>query len=339
MVRSWAIFATALLVLRPANAETLRVGPDQAFQIPSAAARSAHDGDRVEIAAGTYFDCAIWTANNLVIEGIGEGAVMTDKPCEGKASFIVRGNGMTIRNMSFTRIRVPDRNGAGIRIEGVGLTVEHSRFINNQVGLLVQDAPTDVVRVEDCDFFANGLSDSAYGTADLLVGRVALLRVAGSRVSDGRGGAVLSSAAFRTELAGNRIKTGGTMAPSYALGALTGGELLMDDNVLTLGATGAPRQAAVLAAQDGWMPTGALVLRRTQLINETGAPAVLLRNWGNATPVLAANIVQAGDTEMTSDGALLHQAKQATHQVLAWLHQLRTAVRHLAGIMLHRIRQ
>jgi hypothetical protein len=329
----------ALVMVSPAYAETLRVGPDQAFQTPSAAARSAQDGDRVEIAAGTYFDCAIWTANNLVIEGIGDGgAVMTDKPCEGKAAFIVRGHGMTIRNMTFTRIRVLDRNGAGIRIEGTGLVVEHSRFINNQIGLLAGDAPTEAVRVEDCDFSSNGLSDSADGTADLLVGRVALLRVAGSRIGGGKGGAVLSSAAFRTELAGNRIETGGTMTPSYALGALAGGELLMNDNVMTLGAKGAPRQAAVLVAQDGGVPTGALVLRRTQLINETGASAVLLRNWGNATPVLAGNNVQPGDIEMTDDGALLHRAKQAVHEALAWLHQLMTAARHLAAMMLHRVR-
>lgn len=292
----------------------------------------------MEITAGTYFDCAVWTANNLVIEGIGQGgAVMTDKPCEGKASFITRGNGITIRNMSFTRIRVPDRNGAGIRSEGTGLVVEHSRFFNNQMGLMAQDAPEAIVRVEDCDFYGNGLSDSAYGTADLLVGRVALLRVAGSRFSGGKGGAVLSSAALRSELAGNRIETGGTMTPSYALGFLTSVELLMDGNVITLGASGAPRQAAVLVAQDDQALPGFLVLRRTQLINETGAPAVLLRNWGNATPVLTANVVQPGDTEMTSDGALLHWTKQMAHQVLAWLHQAVAVARHVAGMLLHRI--
>jgi hypothetical protein len=55
----------------PALAATLEVGPGKTYTQPSAAAAAAHDGDRIVIAAGSYFDCAVWKANTLTIEGAG----------------------------------------------------------------------------------------------------------------------------------------------------------------------------------------------------------------------------------------------------------------------------
>ena len=62
--------------------------------------------------------------------------MLSDKSCGGKAIFITLGSDITIRNLTFARARVPDRNGAGIRAEGRNLTVEHSRFIDNENGIL-----------------------------------------------------------------------------------------------------------------------------------------------------------------------------------------------------------
>ena len=61
----------ALLFLAlPAGARTLEVGPGKQFAQPSQAAAAAQDGDRVVIAPGQYFDCAVWRQNNLIIEGV-----------------------------------------------------------------------------------------------------------------------------------------------------------------------------------------------------------------------------------------------------------------------------
>ena len=76
-------------------------------------------------------------ANDLVIEGAAsETTVITDKVCHGKALFIIDGARITIRNLTLTRARVADLNGAGIRAEGGDLTIEHVRFINDQDGIL-----------------------------------------------------------------------------------------------------------------------------------------------------------------------------------------------------------
>src|SRR5947209_1744084 len=82
-----------------ASARTLVVGADRELTSPSAAAAVAVDGDVITIDPGEYFDCAVWRANRLIIEGGAEDVVVTDKTCEAKALFIVRGDDITIRNL------------------------------------------------------------------------------------------------------------------------------------------------------------------------------------------------------------------------------------------------
>ena len=120
-----------------AFATVYRVGPDEALKTPSQAARIVRSGDTVQIEPmpGGYYDCAIWRADDLTIEGIGNDVRLTDMTCQGKAIFVITGKHITIRNLTFARARVPDWNGAGIRAEGEDLRVEHSRFINNESGI------------------------------------------------------------------------------------------------------------------------------------------------------------------------------------------------------------
>jgi len=338
---SLALCLPALALCIPAAAATLQVGPDAALKTPSAAAKVVEDGDTVEIAPGEYFDCAIWHASNLTIEGTGPGVVLTDLPCEGKAAFVTRGNGITLRNLTFTRIRVPDQNGAGIRAEGRDLTVEHSRFVNNQIGILAGDAMPSTIAVRDCEFAENGVADGGSGTADLLVGRVLLLRVAGSRLQGAKGGAAVTTLAVRSELTGNGIEAGAGARP-YVVGAPRGGSLVMDGNAITLtrgtpGPGGDGGSVAVAVAEDGDLPAGEVTLRHTVLVNRTGAPAVLLRNWSDAVPVLQANTMPPGDTELSSDGATLHWLKQSAHRAIAWLRATAAGLRHMAAVVVHRL--
>src|ERR1700733_9600526 len=100
---TFLLFAIQLTI--PATANTLLVGTSEALKSPSAAAAVAKPGDVVRIDPGTYFDCAVWTANNLKIEAAGPHVVLTDKVCEGKAVFVVRADNATISGLTFTRAR------------------------------------------------------------------------------------------------------------------------------------------------------------------------------------------------------------------------------------------
>ena len=191
----------------PVRATTLHVGPGQTLRLPSEAASIAHDGDTIAVDVGEYFDCAVVSANNLIISGSGPGTVLTDRACEGKASLVTRGNEITVRDLTLTRIRTADGNGAGIRAEGRDLTIERTQFINDQIGILAADADRASLIVRDCKFADNGTSATA--AADILAGHIALLRVEGSQFLDSKAGPAITSLAASTTLTGNRFAAGG----------------------------------------------------------------------------------------------------------------------------------
>lgn len=145
-------------------ARTLQVGADKEYKQPSQAAAAARDGDKVVIDPGEYFDCAAWKANKLVIEGAGQkpdDTVITDKTCAGKGLFLTDGQDITVRNLTLTRARVPDGNGAGIRMQANNLTVERVRFVNNQNGIMSNNDIAGTLLIRDSTFIANGGCDGS----------------------------------------------------------------------------------------------------------------------------------------------------------------------------------
>ena len=70
----WALILLVGSAVSPAIARTLEVGPGLTYQSLAKAAAEAHDGDRVTIAPGTYFECAVWRASHLTVEGMGSDA-------------------------------------------------------------------------------------------------------------------------------------------------------------------------------------------------------------------------------------------------------------------------
>jgi nitrous oxidase accessory protein NosD len=324
----------------PVRAATLRVGPGHALHLPSEAVAMAHDGDTIAIDAGTYFDCAIISANHLTIAGDGPDTVLTDRACEGKAALVARGNGTTVRNLTLTRIRVADGNGAGIRAEGRDLTIERTRFVNDQIGILAGDGDSTSLIVRDCEFAGNGTDATA--TADILAGRIALLRIEGSRFDDSKAGPAITSSAAMTALTGNRfvVGTAGRTVPyqaPYVLAVLQGGGLTMQDDQIALMA-GTPRLGAILLDADGEFPRAAqALLRRTILASPSGSPTVLLRNWNGSAPVLVDIVLQPGDVAVSSDGVVLHRLKQAAHWTLAWLRAIAGNLHRVAALALRHL--
>ena len=138
---------------------TLLVGPGRTNANPSDAAGAAQDGDVIEIDAGTYVgDVAIWWANNLTIRGVGGYAHLeaNGQHAQGKAIWVIKGNNTTVENIEFSGATVADRNGAGIRQEGAGLTVRHCYFHDNENGIL--GGAGDIV-IEYSEFAKNGFGD------------------------------------------------------------------------------------------------------------------------------------------------------------------------------------
>lgn len=291
----WGVLAVAILAA-PAGARTLMVGAGQAYAQPSAAARDAADGDTVLIGPGTYYDCAVWSAPNLTLAGTGPGVVLTDAVCQGKAILVVRGEGTVLRDMTLTRARAPDGNGAGIRLEAGTATVERVRFVNNQAGLLAVGAPGRIA-IRECEFEGGGVAGDQ-PTFAVNAGSATELEVTASVFRATEGGQVRSEAQ-RSVLHGNRFAItlpGGSIEAS--------GALVMEDNTLDVAGEGDRPVRAI---------GGPAVLRRNRLVNRTGRTVTMLQDWTGSTPVLDANIVGPGDTATTSEGAWRHRASSLLH--------------------------
>ncbi len=287
-----------------APARTLLVGDGREFPLPSSAIAAAHDGDIILIDPGSYFDCATVAQNRLEIAGAGPKTVITDKACQGKALLVVDGDEVTIRDLTLARARVPDENGAGIRLQAPSLHVQHVTFDNDQVGIL-SGASGGQILVEDSFFTSGGVGGDTPLFA-VLVGYSVLLRVTNSTFSDVKGGQIFSSAA-RTEIIGNAIGSGAGDAPASAI-LVTAGAALIQDNVITIGPNRPRRDAAVALWDDA---TG--TLRHNRLINQTGKPLTLLLDWTWGDPVLDHNIVDRSDEEVSTSGLWRHRISTEYH--------------------------
>lgn len=158
MVLSFGLF---LFYLVPCSQATKwQVGSTKTYTIPSAVAGKVNNGDTVEIDAGLYTgDCATWTKNNLILRGIGGMAHLdaNGNSAGGKAIWVISGNNVTVEFIEFSGCHVVDQNGAGIRIEGTGITIRHCYFHDNEDGILGGSAGD--VLVEYSEFSYNGYGD------------------------------------------------------------------------------------------------------------------------------------------------------------------------------------
>ena len=335
--------ALLLLLLGPggaprAGANTLIVGPDQQLKTPSAAAAIAADGDVIEIEPldGGYFDCAVWRSNHLIIEGQGLGAVVTDTACQGKGLFIIAGNDITIRNLTFERARVPDKNGAGIRAEGRNLRVEHSRFINNESGILASSMPGSTIVVLDSQFIDDGKCDPKC-SAGVAVDPIDLLHVEGTVFRDSKGGTDIRSSAMRTELIGNEISDG-EGASDYLVEVPDGGSLVMHDNRLERGPRSLGRRSAVtIMAAGGSHPVNELTFTGNSFRNDTGTNVVFVQNWSGETAHFGKNTVNERTVPLSSDGYEWFRIKALVRETIASARESLSSAKSSAKSLLKRV--
>jgi len=310
-----AAFLLAVLMPVAAVGEVLRVGPGEAFEAPSQAARVARDGDTVVIAPGEYFDCAVWPQNRIVITGPEDAAtpaVLSDAACQGKALFVVMGQQVTIRHLTFTRVRVSDGNGAGIRAEGRGLVVAHSRFVNNQSGILAADQPEDEIAVLDSRFERNGAVIGPLCVATVQAGALARLRIERSVFADARACDMVRAAAAQTEIVDSRFEDG-VRGAAQRMVALSGGRLLVRDSVFARGPMAAAD--AAIEMRDLW-GEAEVEVRGTGLENASGRPHVLVRHLSRGGVRLEENRVGPGDVALDASGLWAARARSVARDGL-----------------------
>lgn len=148
------------------TAETWLVGPTREYKTPSAVAILVKDGDVVSIDPGEYVgDVAIWRAHKLILRS-NSNSMRPDvilradgKAAEQKAIWVIKGDSCVVYGIDFRDCAVPDRNGAGIRVEGTNIVVSHCAFRKNQDGILAGSNLNSTIRVEYSEFEQSGAGD------------------------------------------------------------------------------------------------------------------------------------------------------------------------------------
>ena len=81
----------------------------------------------IRIGTGRHQDCAVQTMGQIAyVAEIPGQAIFDGVTCEGKAALVLRGTSASVAGLVFTNMRVPDFNGAGIRLEHGNLAVSQS---------------------------------------------------------------------------------------------------------------------------------------------------------------------------------------------------------------------
>jgi hypothetical protein len=287
------------------------VGPGKPYPTPSAAAAAARDGDHIVIAAGSYSDCAVWKANNLTIDGAGDGAgpnatVITGRSCAGKGLFIADGNGLTVRGLALTGAHVRDFNGAGIRAEGGDLTVSHVRFADDEDGILTNAMPGAKIVVRDSEFIGDGTCAGGGGCAHgIYAGHIGLLRVEHSKFLRTRSGHHIKSRALRTELIGCDMADGADGTSSFAVDVPNGGAVVVRDNHIEKGPRSENHLAAIMIGEEGVsQPTPEIIVGHNTFRVDGSYDSYLVYNRTSTGAVLRGNTLQGNARALFGVGSV-----------------------------------
>lgn len=283
-----------------AEGRVLAVGPDQAYRMPSEAAREARPGDTVIIDAGAYADCAIWRQDNLTLRAR-EGEVrLAGRVCAGKGIWIVSGRQILIEGITFADASVPDRNGAGIRLEpDASVTVRNSRFLGNEIGLLAGNGKESFVVVENSHFEGTTVSHALY------VNFIARLEIRNSVFRRQFGKHHVKSRARESILVSNEIDDGNDGTSSYLVDFPNGGTIWMERNRLTKGPRSSNASTAIAIGLEGEkLASGGMNFVANEFISRRAGLRVFIRNGTGTDARLSGNRPSGFATILAGPGSV-----------------------------------
>ena len=217
----------------------LKVGPGRDFATLSTAAKAvAGQGPtHIVIDAGGYSaDVAVWENCDVVIEPTaGRVALRADgAAAEAKAIWVLRGCRMHVRDVDFSGCRVPDRNGAGIRLESESeLHVSGCRFRDNENGILTGNDGKSRLVVDRTEFGGNGAGDGQ--SHNLYVGAIAHFSMTACYSHHAQVGHLVKSRAAESFIRYNRLTDETSGRASYELDLPSGGIAVVVGNIIQQG--------------------------------------------------------------------------------------------------------
>lgn len=242
-VRALAVIAAAVL---PAAVVSAQPVPD-AFTIVENGRRFATLQEAVDavgsaratirIAPGTYRQCAVQEDGVIVYEAAEPGSVIFKaRSCEGKAALVLRGVGAEIRGLTFSNMKVPDGNGAGIRLEKGALNVAYARFQDSEQGILTANDPSSRIYITRSTFTGLGTCENSAGCAhSIYIGNYGSLTVRESRFERGMGGHYVKARSGQVTIENNSFDDANGKGTNYMIDLPAGSVGRIADNLFVQG--------------------------------------------------------------------------------------------------------
>jgi len=207
----------------------------------------------IAIAPGTIRQCAVQTAGDIAYLASQPGATIFDGvACEGKGALVLRGRSAEVSGLVFQNIRVPDFNGAGVRLEHGNLTVAQSWFRDSQQGILTGGDPRGSLIVDRSTFTRLGTCEGSGGCAhSIYAGEYGQVRVSRSRFEEGRGGHYLKSRAARIEVAASNFDDTRGKETNYMIDLPEGATGQISNNLFVQGRDKDNYSAFIAVAAEG----------------------------------------------------------------------------------------
>lgn len=253
----------------------------------------------IRIAPGYHRDCAVQTAGHIAFVAAEPGRSIFDGvTCEGKAALVLRGDGARVDGIVFQSMRVPDGNGAGIRLEQGDLTIVNSLFRGSEEGILTADDPQSTLTIERSTFSRLGRCDRGLSCAhSVYTGAYGRVVVTHSRFEKGTGGHYLKVRAGQVDIRDNSFDDTQGTATNYMIDLPAGATGRIADNLFVQGRDKENYSAIIaVAAEARDNPSRGLSIEgnRATLPEGLGRNVAFVADWSGEPLAIGANDLGPG---------------------------------------------
>lgn len=280
-----ALFAVLVLsaCASPAAAE---IAVDSAAALEQAV-QKARKGETIVIASGRYDLTDLKLPRDVTLKGDGAVTFHTTRPTEKGILNPLWDASLRVENIRFEGARAPDLNGAGIRHDGLNLTVVNCVFEGNEDGILATGQASGVITISGSVFINNGYGDGYSHAIYAADGHT--LDITASRFTGTRIGHHVKSLAAVTRVVNSSFDDAGGKT-SYSIDASRGGHVTIEGNSFVQAADG-DNATLINYDQTRGGNADALIIAGNRIVNRN-RNGRLLRNETGVTPVMEGNEIR-----------------------------------------------
>jgi hypothetical protein len=276
----------------------LTVGKGQQFATISSAVAASHDGDVIQVQAGTYTNDFAEIKTKITLEGVGGMVNMVaTEPLPSDKGILVTDTDVTIDHFSFSGATGPSGNDAGIRYQGGALVLTNDYFHDNQNGLLANPSTTGTISIANSEFAHNGSGDGF--THNLYVGDIAKLTITDSYFHDAVVGHEIKSRAEVTDISNTRVFDNSGSA-SYSIDLPNGGQATLTGNTIEQGPNSQNPTIVAYGEEGGLHANSSLTMTNNTVLNDLSKGTLLLDSSNTKATVSGTSVWNLADSQMVS---------------------------------------